>query len=255
MFELKDVTKYFYRQNGEQTLGLDNINLTIQQGEIVSIIGTNGAGKSTLLNCLAGQLAIDSGHILCNGVRLDALKPRDYAAKVARIFQDARLGTAPRMTVFENLMLAAKRGEKRGFTHSLTRHNQQTMQQKLAFFQLDLEQRIDVPMENLSGGQRQAVALLMATLKRPELLLLDEHTASLDPRTAKQVMALTHQVIRDHQLTAVMITHQLHDALMYSDRIIAMHRGRIAHVFDKKMLETLTTADLLQTLEQLVESE
>lgn len=251
--ELKKVTKYFTNTLGERVTGLDCIDLTIERGEVIGIIGTNGAGKSTLFNCLAGQEKLDDGGIYIDGQRIDTLKPRHYAQKVSRVFQDARLGTAPRMTVFENLVLASKRGEKRRLSRSLTPENEKQLHEKLASFKLDLEQRLHVPMEVLSGGQRQAIALLMATLQQPELLLLDEHTAALDPRTAQQVMTLTKQLIHTHQLTAVMITHRLQDALTYCDRIIAMHKGRIFRQFTKTELSQLNIADLFLLLENMIE--
>lgn len=250
--QINNVSKHFKRQTGEIVSGLNNINLTIKKGEVVGVIGTNGAGKSTLMNCLTGQLPIDQGEILLAGDSLKRLKKRDIAKKIGRVFQDPRMGTAPRMTVFENLMLAQKRGESRGFTKSLTKNNYQKMVDELKPFKLDLENRLDIPIENLSGGQRQAVSLIMATLQKPELLLLDEHTAALDPRTAKQVMAMTQYMIETYQLTTLMITHHLQDALTYCDRVILMHRGEIARFFSKEELNKLTPGDLYQQLENLV---
>lgn len=250
--QLINVTKKFKRQTGEYVTGLNKINLSIQSGEVVGVIGTNGAGKSTLMNCLTGQLSIDSGEILLGGESIKRLKRKVIAKKIGRVFQDPRMGTAPRMTVFENLMLAQKRGESRGFSTSLNKKNYQKMIDELSPFKLDLENRLDIPIENLSGGQRQAVALIMATLQKPELLLLDEHTAALDPRTAKQVMSMTHYMIKTYQLTTLMITHHLQDALTYCDRVIIMHRGEIAFVYAKEDLIHLTAGDLYQKLENLV---
>nr|WP_276933254.1 ATP-binding cassette domain-containing protein [Globicatella sulfidifaciens] len=204
--ELNQVTKHFQRQTGEQVVGLNNINLKINAGEVIGVIGTNGAGKSTLMNCLTGQLPIDSGEILIEGVAIRKMKKRDVAKKIGRVFQNPQMGTAPRMNVFENLML----------------------------------------------GQRQAVSLIMATIQKPELLLLDEHTAALDPRTAKQVMAMTQLMIKNYGLTTLMITHHLQDALDYCDRLIVMHRGQISRIYQKTELASLTAGDLYQTLENLV---
>ncbi|MDO4774762.1 MAG: ATP-binding cassette domain-containing protein [Aerococcaceae bacterium] len=250
--ELKNVTKHFKRSTGERIIGLNNLNLSIQPGEIIGIIGTNGAGKSTLLNCLTGQTPIDSGEIWIGGERVDHLKPSKSASKISRVFQDAGMGTAPRMTVFENLMLAMKRGEKRGFHSSLTTENYKKMERYVSQFKLDLENRLDIEMEALSGGQRQAVALLMATLKQPQLLLLDEHTAALDPRMAQTVMAITQQLIVEQSLTVIMITHRLQDALTYCSRVVAMHQGEIYRIFDREALQSLTTADLFLILEEMV---
>lgn len=253
--KLVHVSKHFSSSTGEAISGLNDINLTIQSGEVVGVIGTNGAGKSTLFNSLTGQLRIDEGEIYLGGDEISRMKPLDISRKIGRVFQDPRMGTAPRMTVFENLMLASKRGEKRGFTKSLNDTNYQAMIDYLKPFRLDLENRLNVPIENLSGGQRQTVSLVMATLQTPELLLLDEHTAALDPRTAKQVMAMTQDIIKKLNLTTLMITHHLQDALTYSDRIIVMHQGRISHIYGKDDIPRLTTADLFQIIEQLSDIE
>lgn len=250
--ELKNVSKHFKRQTGEQVIGLNNISLKIEPGEVIGLIGTNGAGKSTLMNCLTGQLPIDSGEILIDGVAIAKMNQREVAKKIGRVFQDPRMGTAPRMTVFENLMLAQKRGEHRGLGLSLNKQNYEKMMIELKSFKLDLENRLDIPIENLSGGQRQAVSLIMATLQKPELLLLDEHTAALDPRTAKQVMGMTQFMIKNDHLTTLMITHHLQDALDYCDRLIVMHRGEISQIYPKDVLATLSAGDLYQTLENLV---
>lgn len=249
--QLINVTKHFKRQN-DQVIGLNQIDLTIHQGEVVGIIGTNGAGKSTLLNSLTGQVSISSGDILIGGQSIRKMKAKEIASRIGRVFQDPRMGTAPRMTVFENLMLAQKRGQHRGLTRSLTQDNYQMMVDRLKDFKLDLENRLDIPMENLSGGQRQAVALIMATLQQPQLLLLDEHTAALDPRTAKDVMAMTQYMIETYQLTTLMITHHLQDAIQYCDRVLVMHRGAIAQILTKDQLKQLSPGDLYQILENLI---
>ncbi|HFI0463862.1 TPA: ABC transporter ATP-binding protein [Streptococcus suis] len=249
--QLINVSKHFTRQTGE-VVGLSEINLSIDQGQVIGIVGTNGAGKSTLLNTLTGQLPIDRGEILIQDKSLLKMKPKEIAAQIGRVFQDPRMGTAPRMTVFENLMLAQKRGQSRGFSKSLTKNNYDQMAEALSQFKLDLENRLDVPMENLSGGQRQAVSLIMATLQKPQLLLLDEHTAALDPRTAKQVMGMTQWMIEKYQLTTLMITHHLQDALTYCDKVLVMHRGQISQILDKDQLSGMSAGDLYQILENLV---
>lgn len=249
--ELIDVTKQFSRGKGDIVSGLDKVNLKIEKGEVIGVIGTNGAGKSTLFNCLSGQIKLDAGQIMLGEHEISSLKPMDISRKIGRVFQDPRMGTAPRMTVFENLMLARKRGEKRLFGRSLTDKNYADMVEYLKPFRLDLEKRLDVPIENLSGGQRQTISLVMATLQEPQLLLLDEHTAALDPRTAKQVMAMTQDIVRQLNLTTLMITHHLQDALTYSDRIIVMHQGKISQIFSKEEIVQLTPADLFSTIERL----
>ena len=252
---LSGVNKHFTRQNGEKVVGLEDINLTIQPGEVVAVIGTNGAGKSTLFNVVAGTLMIDTGQIILGSVDATRLKSRQRAAKIGRVFQNPSMGTAPRMTVFENLMPASKRGEGRGFGHSLTLDNKQSVFDYLRTFKLDLENRLDVPIENLSGGQRQIISLVMATLKQPSLLLLDEHTAALDPRMARQVMTMTKEMIEEFSLTTLMITHHLQDALDYSDRIIVMHQGRIQCEFGQDEIPSLTNTKLFETLENLTVAE
>lgn len=249
--ELVDVSKRFNRGKGDLVSGLDKVNLTIEKGEVIGVIGTNGAGKSTLFNCLSGQIKLDEGQIFLGDHEISDLKAMEISRKIGRVFQDPRMGTAPRMTVFENLMLARKRGEKRLFGRSLTDKNYAEMVEYLKPFRLDLEKRLDVPIENLSGGQRQTISLVMATLQEPQLLLLDEHTAALDPRTAKQVMKMTQDIVRQLNLTTLMITHHLQDALTYSDRIIVMHQGQISKIFSQEEITQLTAADLFRTIERL----
>lgn len=249
--ELVDVSKRFNRGKGDLVSGLDKVNLTIKKGEVIGVIGTNGAGKSTLFNCLSGQIKLDEGQIFLGDHEISNLKAMEISRKIGRVFQDPRMGTAPRMTVFENLMLARKRGEKRLFGRSLTDKNYAEMVEYLKPFRLDLEKRLDVPIENLSGGQRQTISLVMATLQEPQLLLLDEHTAALDPRTAKQVMKMTQDIVRQLNLTTLMITHHLQDALTYSDRIIVMHQGQISKIFSQEEITQLTAADLFRTIERL----
>lgn len=253
--KLNQLHKSFINKSGEVIAGIHDINLSVEDGEIIGIIGTNGAGKSTLMNCLTGQIPLDSGQIFIDDEQVDRWGQIKLAKYIGRVFQDPRMGTAPRMTVFENLILAKKRGQGRGLQKSLTAENYQALQDHLHQFHLNLDQRLDVPIENLSGGQRQIVALIMATLVKPKILILDEHTAALDPRTAKQVMQMSYQMIRQLNLTTFMITHQLQDALDYSDRLLVLHQGRIVDVYNQTELKSLTTTDLFRKLESLMESE
>lgn len=246
--QLSQVNKRFVRSHGDIVHSLKDIDLTIETGEIVSVVGTNGAGKSTLFNALTGQIKIDSGEIKINGKRVNQLPPVERAGLIGRVFQNPEQGTAPRMTVFENLMLASKRGQRRGFSQSLTPINYKEMQTYLTPYGLNIEDRLDIPISNLSGGQRQIVSLLMATLKRPNLLLLDEHTASLDPRTARQVMATTIDMVEQQNLTTLMITHQLQDAVQYSDRIILMHQGQIHLIYESDEVSQMDSTSLYQAL-------
>lgn len=249
--QLKNISKQFKSNTNEAVIGLNNIQLNVEKGEIIGIIGTNGAGKSTLFNAITGTLPIDSGEILVQHKHIEHLSAKQRAKDISRVFQDTRMGTAPRMTVFENLMMAKRRGERITLRRSLTEQNRQDMTQLVSKIKLDLEHRLDVAIESLSGGQRQTITLLMATLKRPEILLLDEHTAALDPRTAKQVMKMTESIIRENELTALMITHQLSDAIDYCDRIVVMHKGTIQKIYSADEVKTLKTTDLFTVLELL----
>ncbi|MBG9979967.1 ATP-binding cassette domain-containing protein [Facklamia sp. DSM 111018] len=253
--QLINISKTFTRQNGTTVSVLKNINLTLSKGEVVAVIGTNGAGKSTLFNAVAGSIMLDEGKILMGSKEVTRLASRKRAANIGRVFQNPSMGTAPRMTVFENLILASKRGERRGWSRSLSQPNKDFMRQELSQFKLGLENCLELPIENLSGGQRQVVSLLMATLKQPELLLLDEHTAALDPRMAKLVMHLTQRMIEEQGLTTLMITHQLQDAIDYADRIVVMHQGEIQHEYILAAHPYLKTKDLFEFLESLISFE
>ncbi|XJS11678.1 ABC transporter ATP-binding protein [Aerococcaceae bacterium WGS1372] len=250
---LNELSKVFQRKTGDIVQGLQDINLTVNKGEIIAIIGTNGAGKSTLFNALTGHIKLDSGLIHLNSKDITDIPQVERASIVARVFQDPNMGTAPRMTVFENMMLAKKRGQKRGLSFSLNQENKDKIGQYVAQFNLDLEKRLDLPIEHLSGGQRQTISLVMATLQQPELLLLDEHTSALDPRTAKQVMEMTHKMVKDNHLTTLMITHHMQDALKYADRIVALHQGKIAKIYSNEEKESLQIGDLHELLEKMVE--
>lgn len=252
--DIRNLNKTFYNKFGQVVSGLQDINLSVETGEIVAIIGTNGAGKSTFMNCISGQFPIDSGSVFFDGDRVDQLGQIKLAKFIGRVFQDPNMGTAPRMTVFENLILASKRGELRGLKQSLTDQAYKDLQDYLATFQLDLENRLDLPIELLSGGQRQIVSLIMATLKHPKLLILDEHTAALDPRTAKKVMKMSYDMIRKLKITTLMITHHLQDAIDYSDRIIVMHQGQIVREINQSQKQTITSADLYKILEEIMDS-
>ncbi|WP_028125719.1 ABC transporter ATP-binding protein [Eremococcus coleocola] len=251
----KNVSKNFQRKTGDLITSLDQVNFSIEEGSTTAIIGTNGAGKSTLFNALTRQIDIDSGEIYLSGQRIDQMSLSKVVSKIGQVFQNPSHGTAPRMTVFENLVLAEKRGEKRGLALSLSKKKESDLANYLSKFHLDLENRLDVPIEFLSGGQRQIISLIMATLKQPELLLLDEHTAALDPRTARQVMEITQTMVRDFHLTTLMITHHLADAIKYADQILVLHRGRIVNSHQRDEITHLSTTDLYEELENLNTSE
>lgn len=225
---------------------MNQLNLSIYEGDFITVLGGNGAGKSTLFNAISGTLKLTSGTISLNQLNITNQSEEKRAAYFARVFQDPKNGTAPRMTVLENLLLASQRGSKRRLK------NRQLVSKRQDYYDLcaqvgnGLETHLDTPTGNLSGGQRQALSLLMATLKKPDLLLLDEHTAALDPKTGKQLMALTDQKIKDNQLTCLMITHHMQDALTYGNRLIVLEKGQIKRDFSKSEKEKLTMPDLLK---------
>lgn len=248
MMELQSVTKTFYSSANETFVALDRVSLQVDEGEFVVVVGGNGAGKSTLLNVLAGTLTLDSGRIYCGGQEVQHWPAHQRARLMSRVFQNPLDGSAPRMTVEENMLLALKRGQKRGLVSSRTPANRQVLKEQLAQLGLGLEQRLDTEIGVLSGGQRQAISLLMACLQRPQLLLLDEHTAALDPQTQQLVMRLTETLIQRYQLTTLMITHQLHDAARYGNRLVVMQRGRIAHDIREADKHSLTKEAVYQLL-------
>ena len=227
MIEITALQKTFTQPGGERVPALRGIDLTIPAGQWVTVIGTNGSGKSTLLNALAGSFLPDGGSITIDGI--DVTKQPEYrrAALVGRVFQDPFKGTCPSMTVAENLRMAELRGSRRGLRVGLGRAATDRYRELLSKLGMRLEGRLTASMGTLSGGQRQAITLLMATLKRPQLLLLDEHTAALDPRAAEKINLITDQVIRESSLTTLMVTHSMEQALEQGDRTIMVHRGEI----------------------------
>lgn len=237
----------------EEKILLEDINFTINKGDFITVLGGNGAGKSTLFNTIAGTLQLSKGSISFKDRFITKESEEKRAAFLSRVFQDPKMGTAPRMTVAENLLLAQKRGKKR----PLRLRNLKN--QKEQFYQLcqevgnGLEQHLDTPAGELSGGQRQALSLLMATIEAPELLLLDEHTAALDPKTAKSLMQLTNRRIIEQNLTCLMITHRMEDALNYGNRLIVLQKGRIVKDLSQEEKAKLSMADLLQFFEEILE--
>ncbi|WP_127849526.1 ABC transporter ATP-binding protein [Lacticaseibacillus hulanensis] len=243
--ELKNVTVNVVAGTDVKTL-LDDINLEIHKGDFITVIGTNGAGKSTLFNAIGGDLQISAGTITMGGKRVDKDTPEKRAKHIARVFQDPKMGTAPRMTVAENLALASHRGQHLGLR---SRALHQKMDQFLALTKRTpngLDKALDKPTEELSGGQRQALSLLMATINEPDLLLLDEHTAALDPHTSEAIMALTDKIVAEDHLTCLMITHQMDDALKYGNRLLVVDAGHIVADYSKEEKAGLDKAALLQ---------
>ena len=227
MLDLKNVRKTFNTKTIDEKIALDGLNLHIDDGDFVTVIGGNGAGKSTMLNAIAGVWPIDTGSIVVDGADMTHLPEYRRAAFLGRVFQDPRIGTAATMQIEENLALAARRGEKRTLKAGITREERNAYREKLATLGLGLENRMTAKVGLLSGGQRQALTLLMATLKKPKLLLLDEHTAALDPRTAAKVLEITEKIVTENKLMTLMVTHNMRDAIRYGNRLIMMNGGKI----------------------------
>ena len=247
--ELRNATKIVTNGFDEEKIILNDVSLDIYEHDFITILGGNGAGKSTLFNSIAGTLPLTSGSIRIMGEDVTHFSPEKRAKYLSRVFQDPKMGTAPRMTVAENLLIAKFRGEKRGlFPRRLSAYKEE-FQGTIEKVGNGLEKHLDTPIEFLSGGQRQALSLLMATLKRPELLLLDEHTAALDPKTSVSLMELTDDFVSKDHLTALVITHHMEDALKYGNRLIVMKEGRIIQDLNKDEKAKMKISDYYQLFE------
>ena len=251
MLELKNIYKTFNPGTVNETVALNGLELTLEEGDFVTVIGGNGAGKSTMLNAVAGVWPIDMGRILIDGQDITRLPEHKRAKYIGRVFQDPMMGTAATMGIEENLALAARRGASRTLRPGITRKEREQYRQALAGLGLGLEDRMTSKVGLLSGGQRQALTLLMATLQKPKLLLLDEHTAALDPKTAAKVLELSEKIVTEHHLTTLMITHNMKDAIKYGNRLIMMYEGRIIYDVRGKEKQNLDVADLLAKFEQV----
>ncbi len=245
MLELKSIYKTFNPGTINAKTALQDLNLTLNDGDFVTVIGGNGAGKSTMLNAVAGTFTVDAGAIAIGGVDVTHLPEHRRAKFIGRVFQDPMMGTAPTMQIEENLALAARRGRRRGLSWGITRAEREEYRERLSTLGLGLEDRMTSKVGLLSGGQRQALTLLMASLRRPELLLLDEHTAALDPATAAKVLELSDRIVAENHLTAMMITHNMRDAITHGNRLIMMNAGRIILDISGEEKKKLTKQDLL----------
>lgn len=254
MLELKNITKVFNKGTVNERVALNNLSLTLYDGDFVTIIGGNGAGKSTMLNAVAGAFPIDEGSIVCGGKDLTRLPEYKRAQVFGRVFQDPMMGTCPAMLIEENLALALRRGQRRGLKWGISDSEREMFRSALKDFDLGLEDRLSIKVKLLSGGQRQALTLLMAVLKRPEVLLLDEHTAALDPKTASKVLKMTDKVVKGSNLTTLMITHNMKDALEHGNRLIMMDCGRIVLDVKGEEKEKLTVNDLLSLFSEANDS-
>ncbi len=249
MLKLVDVCKTFNAGTVNAKVALDHLNLTLEDGDFVTVIGSNGAGKSTALNAIAGTFMVDKGQILLNGRDLTKMPEFKRATYLGRVFQDPMMGTAPDMQIEENLALAARRGKRRGLKWYISQEEREKYHELLKSLDLGLEDRMTTKVGLLSGGQRQALTLLMAAIKKPDLLLLDEHTAALDPKTAAKVLEISDKIVADNHLTTMMVTHNMKDALAHGNRLIMFHEGKIVIDVRGEDKKKLSAADLLEYFE------
>ena len=251
MVEIQNIHKTFNPGTINEKVALNGVNLNLNPGDFVTIIGGNGAGKSTTLNAIAGVWSVDEGKIIIDGVDITKLSEHKRALYLGRVFQDPMTGTAATMSIEENMAIAARRGERRGLGWGITKKERERYKEALKELDLGLEDRLSSKVGLLSGGQRQAITLLMASLKKPKLLLLDEHTAALDPKTAAKVLAISDKIIQEHQLTAMMVTHNMKDAIAHGNRLIMMHEGKIIYDVSGEEKKNLKVADLLAKFEEV----
>ena len=255
MLALTRIAKVFGRGTPNEVRALQGVDLTIEEGSFVIVIGTNGSGKSTLLNAIAGTFLVDSGSLVLDGRDITAWPEHQRAQLVGRVFQNPFSGTAPGMTIAENLVLAARRGQPRGLGLALKTDMRRALHERVARLNLGLEHRLDNIIGTLSGGQRQALTLLMASWVKPRLLLLDEHTAALDPKSADHVIRLSQDIVSQDRLTTLMVTHSMQQASNLGDRLIMMHHGCVIHDFSGTERKRLRPEDLLARFEAVRRAE
>lgn len=251
MLEIKNISKTFNAGTVNEKIALNNLNLTLKEGDFVTVIGGNGAGKSTMLNAITGVFPVDAGQIIVDGKDITNLPEYKRAKYIGRVFQDPMMGTAANMWVEENLSIAERRGKKRTLKWGINHKDRERYKELLSQLDLGLETRLSTKMGLLSGGQRQAITLLMASMERPKLLLLDEHTAALDPATASKVLDLTDKIVNENHLTAIMITHNMQDAIKHGNRLIMMNQGQIIYDVSGEEKMKLTKTDLLNKFAEI----
>jgi putative ABC transport system ATP-binding protein len=251
MLQIEAISKTFNPGTQNEVRALRDVSLTVSDSSFLVVLGTNGSGKSTLLNAVAGTFMVDSGKIVLAGDDITKWPEHRRAKLIGRVFQDPFRGTAPTMSIAENLVLASKRGQRRGLRLAVNRHSIGELRDRIRPLNMGLEDRLQNPIGSLSGGQRQALTLLMAAWLKPELLLLDEHTAALDPKTAEQVIRLTHDIIDRDKLTTLMVTHSMQQAVNLGDRIVMMHKGRIVHDLKGSHRARVRPEDLLRRFEDV----
>ena len=255
MLKVENIHKVFNAGTVNEKVALNGLSLTLKDGDFVTVIGGNGAGKSTLLNAVAGTFPVDSGSIAIDGIDITRLPEHKRASFLGRVFQDPMMGTAADMWIEENMALAAHRGERRGLQWSIGAKDRAQFREHLKELDLGLEDRLSSKVGLLSGGQRQALTLLMAVMKKPKLLLLDEHTAALDPKTAAKVLALSDRFVEEENLTAMMVTHNMKDAIAHGNRLIMMNAGEIILDISGEEKKKLTVEDLLHAFSLSTSSE
>lgn len=251
MLKITGVKKTFNAGTINEKAALRGLELTLNEGDFVTVIGGNGAGKSTMLNAIAGVWPVDEGSIYIDDINVTKLPEHKRARYLGRVFQDPMMGTAAGMMIEENLALAARRGERRGLRRGITREEREGYKERLKILDLGLEERLTAKVGLLSGGQRQALTLLMATLKKPKVLLLDEHTAALDPKTAAKVLDATDRIVAKDNLTTIMITHNMKDAIAHGNRLVMMYEGRIIYDVAGEEKKNLQVSDLLAKFGQV----
>ena len=250
MINISNIKKTFYSQLGEEKSVFNGLNLEINQGDFISVIGSNGAGKTTLLNSISGNIELDDGCIELDGQDISTMAKHKRGEYISKVYQNPAMGTAPSMTIFENLSMADNKGKIFGLSLGLNRSRKEYYKALLRELDLGLENHLDTEVQYLSGGQRQCLALIMATLNQPKVLLLDEHTAALDPKTSKIIMDKTEEIVTKSEIPTLMITHNLQDAIRYGNRLIMLHNGEIILDIKGKEKEELTQDTLMEIFQK-----
>jgi putative ABC transport system ATP-binding protein len=248
---MEQIAKAFHPDEVNEVALFENFNLTIREGSFVSVVGSNGSGKTTILNLLCGSIPVDSGKIFVRDREITKLSEYAHSRFIGRVFQDPAKGTCPQLTILENMALADQKGKPYGLAHGVNRKRIDAYRSQLELLKLGLEDKLEVTVGSLSGGQRQALALLIATMTPIDLLILDEHTAALDPRSSETVMELTERVVKEKHLTALMVTHNLRFAVRYGDRLLMMHRGKIVLDHEGEKKNSLEVRDLTDRFNEI----
>jgi putative ABC transport system ATP-binding protein len=251
MLRVENVRKVFNPGTINEKVALDGVSFSLKEGEFVTVIGGNGAGKSTALNAIAGLWPVDAGSIYIGGENVTKFSEHKRAQYLGRVFQDPMMGTATTMSIVENMAIAARRGKSRGLSWGITKAERGKYCEMLKVLNLGLEDRLTTKVGLLSGGQRQAITLLMASIEKPKVLLLDEHTAALDPKTAAKVLEISDRIIEENHLTAMMVTHNMRDAIAHGNRLIMMHEGKVILNIEGEEKKKLTVADLMHQFEKV----